>query len=145
MGDKVWLDARNLKLQVPRRKFGKKRLGPYKIIGKVGPVAYRLLLPDDMQVHPVFHVSLLEPYHTNPFPTRRQESPPPIYVEGEPEYVVEELLNSREHDGHGQYLVKWQGYALDEATWEPFENISHLKRLVQHYHQQHPNQPGPWS
>ena len=34
-------------------------IGPYRIIGRVGEVAYSLELPEDMNLHPVFHVSML--------------------------------------------------------------------------------------
>ncbi|CAA7018642.1 unnamed protein product [Microthlaspi erraticum] len=41
-------------------------IGPYKIIGKVGFVAYRLELPSEMNLHPVFHVSMLRKHVANP-------------------------------------------------------------------------------
>ena len=42
----------------------------YAVIGQVGTSAYRLALPASMQIHPVFHVSLLEPHVANTFPDR---------------------------------------------------------------------------
>ncbi|XP_033139530.1 uncharacterized protein LOC117131546 [Brassica rapa] len=41
-------------------------IGPYKIIGKVGEVAYRLDLPADMHLHPVFHFSMLQKHIRDP-------------------------------------------------------------------------------
>lgn len=41
-------------------KLSIKYYGPFQIIHKVGPVAYRLQLPPDCIMHDVFHVSLLE-------------------------------------------------------------------------------------
>ena len=54
-------------------KFGKKGklsprfIGPYEVIEKVGPVAYRLaLLPELEKIHNVFHVSMLRRYRSDP-------------------------------------------------------------------------------
>jgi hypothetical protein len=48
-----------------------------------------------MNIHPMFHASLLEPYHASTIPRITHEPPPPIIVEGEQEYKVKEILNSR--------------------------------------------------
>jgi hypothetical protein len=40
------------------------------------------------------------------------------------EYYVEKVLEMRVKDGRDEFLVKWIGYPLNEATWEPFENLS---------------------
>jgi hypothetical protein len=62
VGDKVWLLRRNLKTRRPSDKLDYCRLGPFRVSTKVNEVAYRLDLPSSMKIHPVFHVSLLEPY-----------------------------------------------------------------------------------
>ena len=64
-GDMVWLDARNLKTTHQIRKFSPRREGPFKIEKILGPVTARLELPQRWKIHPVFHVSLLTPYHEN--------------------------------------------------------------------------------
>lgn len=51
--------------------------GPLPITKRVGKVSYQLLLPSKLRIHPVFHVSLLKPYHAYLFqskPRRIQES-----------------------------------------------------------------------
>jgi hypothetical protein len=61
-GEKVFLLQKNIKTKRPSRKLDHPKLGPFLIEEKLGPVNYRLQLPDTMRrIHPVFHISLLEP------------------------------------------------------------------------------------
>jgi hypothetical protein len=71
------------------------RHGPFTIVKQINIVAFQLKLQDSMKVHPVFHVSLLEPYHASTILKRTHKPPPPIIVDGEQEYEVEEILNLR--------------------------------------------------
>lgn len=43
-------------------KSSKRYYGPYSMAEKVENVAYRLALPYESLIHPVFHVALLKPY-----------------------------------------------------------------------------------
>ena len=63
-----------------------------------------------MHIHPVFHVSLLEPHVANPFPGRIESIPLPIQVDGLPEFEVREILDSWIRRKKIQYLVDWVGY-----------------------------------
>jgi hypothetical protein len=91
------------------------------------------------KVHPVFHASLLSPYketeeHDENFPEL-----PPDLIEGEEEYKVEQVLDSRWH-GHGkklQYLLKWKGYSQAHDSWEPAEQV-HVPELVDRFHRENP-------
>jgi hypothetical protein len=141
IGDQVWLSSRNLSSRRPSTKLDYKRIGPYPVVERVGNVAYQLQLPGDLAIHDVFHVSLLEPATANPFPSRTVLPPPPIDINGEVEYIVEEVLDSRRRGRGLQYLVKWSGYPLSEATWEPARNLEHSSELVRSFHQQFPTKP----
>jgi hypothetical protein len=44
-------------------------------------------------------------------------------------YIVEHILDSRDHNGERQYLVKWQGWAQRYNSWEPIENLNLAARL----------------
>src|SRR5262249_46404851 len=58
-GDQVYLHTKNLKTGRPSKKLDAKRTGPFKVLKRVGPVAYKLELPLSWKIHPVFHISLL--------------------------------------------------------------------------------------
>ena len=76
IGDKMWLLRQNIKTKRPCDKLDYRRLGPFVVQKQINPVAYRLELPAAMKVHPVFHVSLLEPYRESSFPGIVQSPPP---------------------------------------------------------------------
>ena len=66
--DKVWLNARNITTRRPSVKLDHKRLGPFPVIALIEKYACHLELPVTMKVHNVFHVCLLEPAASDPFP-----------------------------------------------------------------------------
>ena len=109
----------------PAAKFNPRWCGPFKILERIGPVAYRLDLPATMRIHPVFHVSLLKTYNDGGDDGRPPVRPPPIL--GTNIYTVERLLDKRiTKDGNQtkiEYLVQWAGYPIYEATWEPIRNL----------------------
>jgi hypothetical protein len=65
----------------------------------------------------VFHVSLLEPTTNNAYAGQNSEPLPTVEIDGEDEYFMEAILDSRIHWRKLQYLMKWVGY--DQPDWEP--------------------------
>ena len=113
---KVLLSSKNIRLSQPSRKLDYHFLGLFEIIKAVGKQAYHLQLPKMLGVvHPVFHGSLLEPYHH-----RDGEEPPApplaILKESGEEYEVDEILDEHQHYGRTQYLVKWTGCPDSETS-----------------------------
>ena len=94
-----------------------------------------------MKIHPVFHISLLEPASADPLPGQIQPPPPPVIIEDEPEWEVEEILDSRIVGKTLQYLARWVGY--DQPTWEPADLFGNSLSVVKQFHNTYPNKPRP--
>ena len=125
VGEKVFLKVSPWKKVMKFRKNGKlspRFIGLYEIIKKVGPVAYRLALPPDLEkIHNVFHVSMLRRYRSDPTHVVSSETielRPDLTYEEEPVEIlareVKELRNKK------ILLVKvlWRNHKTGEATWE---------------------------
>ena len=99
-----------------------------------------------MRLHPVFHVSLLEPYASNSIPDRVVvPPPPPIELDEGPKYEVKVILDSKVVKNRLYYFVDWLGYTPTDRTWEPTKKLNNTKELVAEFHQQYPNKPTPSS
>jgi hypothetical protein len=132
-GDRVWLDARNLKIKTPSRKLSPRRYGPFEILKQVSPVTYRIKLPLSWKIHNVFHVDLLTPYKETRAYGKAFTQPPPEIVEGDEEYEVEAIIADRKLRRKQQYLVKWLGYPSSENSWVYTQDI-HAPELLAEYH-----------
>jgi hypothetical protein len=142
VGDSVYLSTADLNLQRPSKKLSQKRIGPYKILGKVGKVAYKLDIPKRLRIFDTFHVSKLEKHHEDPFLSRAHPRPPPVIVDNEEVYEVDYLLDSRIHRRKLQYLVKWTGYPEADSTWEHLSNEDNCHEAIRQFHELYPSKPG---
>ena len=144
VGDRVWLNRQNIETTRPSQKLDQKRLRPFKIVDVVGEskAAFKLKLLPHWRIHPVFHVSLLDPYRANKIGGREQPLPmPPEIMNGGIEYEIEVVLDSRIQRNKLGYLVEWKGYGPEERTWKPAENLENAKEAVAAFHFRHPNRP----
>jgi hypothetical protein len=89
--------------------------------------------------------TVLSSYQENTIPRRIIQPPPPIELEDGPEYEVAGRLDSRIIRNKLYYLVGWLGYSPSERTWEPFENVTNARALLDEFHRRHPDKPGPHS
>jgi hypothetical protein len=121
VGDRVWLDLRNIQTNRPKKKLSELH-SQYKVTEVISGSAYRLDTPPG--IGNVFHVSLLRPVATDPLPSQAQDDTqtPPVLIEGEEEWGLEEIVNDRVVRGRGrggplkrQFLCRWRGYA--ELSW----------------------------
>jgi len=151
VGDKVFVKANHFHTTRPSKKLSEKNLSPYKIITQVGPLSFTLRLPDQLcAVHPIFHISQLEPTTPNTIPNRIQPPPPPIEVDDDIEYEISEILDAKLDKWRKcqlLYLVRWTGYkGTDQETdWLPATELQHASELVQDFHKSYPTKPGPLS
>ena len=117
--DKVWLQAKQIKIHQQSAKLGSKQLGSFEITEVISDVDYRLALPPALKIHDVFHVNCLSPYKGNDVNGLTPSPPDPVTVHGKEEYKVDHIRDS-ELFGHTlKYLVCWTGYSEGEDTWEP--------------------------
>jgi hypothetical protein len=135
----VWLDARNERTTRPTRKLDWKRLGLFWIQKQVSPYAYELELPASMRIHRVQPVLLLDPVVEDPLEGQVVPPPPPVEIDGEEEYQVSSVEDSRVYRNQLQYLVRWTWYV--SLTWEPAKFVDGLQ-AVGDFHNPYPGRPG---
>ncbi|XP_043717599.1 uncharacterized protein LOC122665511 [Telopea speciosissima] len=103
-------------------KLSPRYIGPYEILAKVGPVAYRLALPPSLNgVHDVFHISMLWKYVHDPSHILSQE-PPELAADMSYKEQPEKILDSKVVNLHNQPIhyvkVKWCNHLEEEVSWE---------------------------
>jgi len=129
--DRVMLNCKNLSTKRPIEKLEHKMFGPFVVKCKIGSRAYEFELPEGWDIHPVFHVSLLEPYREDPVGRPQIIVPIPDIVDNELGYVVAEVVDSLWYGNPEskflhrvvQYMVAWEGYGPEENSWEPFQML----------------------
>ena len=126
------------------KKLTQQYVGPFQIVEKVGRLAYRLDVPSDWRIHPVFSVAQLEPAPDpaeDPFQRPRPQHPPLVFVEGDTDkhksFEIDRLLNKRTiRKGRGlaiEYLVRWTGYGPEWDRWYNIKDLDNATELVEAY------------
>jgi Chromo (CHRromatin Organisation MOdifier) domain len=105
--------------------------------GSLGLVTYQLKLLESWQIHKVFHATLLYPYQENKVYGENYIRPLPDIEEGEEVYEVEQILKHRKHEQGYEYLIKWVGYLITKASWEPNSNFTGATDILQEYQELH--------
>ena len=130
-GDEVLLNAKYFKRpEGSSRKLLPRWVGPFKIVRAVGhhKLAYEIELPPVVKhMHPVFHVSALQPYRRD-----GNYQPPPLPeldADGELRRAVAFISATRYAGSRRQYRVHWEG-ARDHDTWEPARRLVDNKQQI---------------
>ncbi|XP_026459596.1 uncharacterized protein LOC113360285 [Papaver somniferum] len=114
-------------------KLSAKYYGPFKVLQRIGAVAYKLQLLSHSRIHLVFHVSQLKQHigvKYTPSPTL-----PVVDLHSEiimlPEQVLKIRTVLRGNKMVHQMLIQWTNSSADDATWEDISNIrSHYPRFA---------------
>src|SRR5258705_3073969 len=151
IGNRVYVKAKYFCTTRLSKKLSEKNLGPYKVIAIPRSHSFTLCLLDHFHsVHPIFHISQLEPAQPDPFPQCAQPPPPPVEIDSNIEHEVSEILDSK-MDRHFQgnralcYLVRWMGYegTEEETSWISTQDLEHAQDVVRVFHCRYPSKPGP--
>jgi len=129
--------------------------GSFKVLEvKKGERAFKLEISSRWKIHPIFHLSLLEPYRASTREGREQPPRVPEDIEGDLEWEVERIVRSEVNTytrkvgrrnrefKELRYFIKWKGCAEDENTWEPPEGLRNAQDMVEEFHRQNPEMPG---
>ena len=114
-------------------KLHPKFIGPFQVTDRIGQTAYKILLPQEMRIHNVFHVSLLQPWKHSGGPAPTQV----LLVKDDEQFEVDTILDHQDA-GSGKrrvrsYLVSWKGYSSENNSWEPECNLKNASATVQDY------------
>jgi hypothetical protein len=93
---------------------------------------------------------MLEHATPNSIPNRVQSPPPPVEIDGETEYEISKILDTkigqRRKPCNLLYLVRWAGYECTNGgtSWVLATELGHSADLVTDFHSAYPAKPGPW-
>ena len=133
VGKKVWLLKRSITKNV-KKKLADQMLGPFEVLRKVSSLAYELRLPSNMRCHPVFNVSLLEPYYENEFTNRNNRKRKNIKLTTDTiAKVPEKIIDMRTYKGRNSFLVYWKDLDSVEDSWIKEDQIND-RQLIQEYY-----------
>ncbi|KAK5771488.1 hypothetical protein PVK06_047692 [Gossypium arboreum] len=130
VGDMVFLKVSPWKKNL---RFGKKGklssrfIGPYRVLKRIGPVAYQLELPPELdRIHDVFHVSMLRRYrsdHSHVVPVEEIEVKTDLTFEEEPVQILDREVKVLRKKSVPLVKVLWRNHGRKETTWESEETM----------------------
>ena len=147
-GDKVWLNSKYIKTK-RNWKLEAKFFRLFQILDLIIKQTYKLELPKRWRIHNVFHVSLLEQDSTRKERVDKWVTELELEAGNSQEYELKVIWDSAVYANKSEsgqlpglyYLVVWKRYPKEENTWDPSSTIQHLKKLINSFYKDHPENP----
>lgn len=141
-GSFVWLLRRNIKTTRPSDKLDYRKIGPFEVLQRYGNAAYRLKLPRSLsRLHPVFNVSLLEPYLGS---VENIKTTPVELAENTNFPEISTFLDCRKVGRRYEYLVSWKNQPDTENSWIPLSDLPRTyDEQLERFHRRHIKLPRP--
>ncbi|ESK83532.1 retrotransposon nucleocapsid protein [Moniliophthora roreri MCA 2997] len=133
VGQKVWLEGKNLDFGYPSKKLSPKREGPFTVKKVMGPMMYRLKLPSQWRIHSVFHTGLLKPYRETEAHRQNFLEPPPDIVDSHEEFEIEAIIGHKPLRKPRRFLVSWKGFDSSHNEWKTKEELEHAMDIYLNY------------
>ncbi|WOG95386.1 hypothetical protein DCAR_0414702 [Daucus carota subsp. sativus] len=110
----------------PNEKLSPRFYGPFKVLSRVGKVAYRLELPPTTSIHNVFHISQLKKAigSASVISSIPSHITPELVFVAEPEKLLDVRFKLPGDSNLAEVLIKWQDSPIWEATWEDFSSLA---------------------
>lgn len=123
------------------RKLTQQYVDPFRIVEKVGRLAYRLDMPPDWRIISMAQLKPIPPLGKDPFARLFPSNLPPVFIEENTDnfksFEVERLFNKwYVKKGKGQsieYLVRWKGYGSEWDRWYNIKELDNAASLVNDY------------
>ena len=130
-GDRVLLATKTLPLKTKARKLTSEFVGPFTVLkppAGANPSVVWLETPQALQIQMPVNVKDLKLYiaRTAEFGGPEDEPPVPVEIDGHDCWEVEEILAEKQEGRQRKVLVKWRGFSILDASWEPISNMPPL-------------------